>query len=87
MARQLRESDFHDFDLILAMDADNLARLQALRPPGSRAVAVAMGDLVQVGRSMEIEDPYDFGADAFARVFAQLEQAVLRVAQNSIPQQ
>lgn len=87
VARQLRESDFHDFDLILAMDADNLARLQALRPPGSRAVTVAMGDLVQVGTSMEIEDPYDFGADAFARVFAQLEQAVLRVAQNSIPQQ
>lgn len=36
-ARQVQPEDFLRFDLILAMDHDNLARLEALRPEASRA--------------------------------------------------
>jgi len=36
-ARQVQASDFHDFDLILGMDAANIAELERLRPAGARA--------------------------------------------------
>src|SRR5690606_21327399 len=36
-ARQVCAEDFQRFDLILAMDHDNLARLQQLRPASARA--------------------------------------------------
>jgi protein-tyrosine phosphatase len=36
-ARPVRAEDFHDFDLILAMDASNVAGLERLRPEGARA--------------------------------------------------
>ncbi|MGA0543052.1 MBL fold metallo-hydrolase [Neotabrizicola sp. VNH66] len=84
VARQIRESDFHDFDLILAMDATNVAALSALRPKGARARIVAAGDLVDLENPQDIQDPYEFGSDAFDCVFRQLEQAVARIAQNSI---
>ena len=35
--RQVSAQDFHDFDLILGMDADNIAALERLRPAGARA--------------------------------------------------
>ncbi|NBC48432.1 MAG: hypothetical protein GVY22_10655, partial [Gammaproteobacteria bacterium] len=34
-ARQFAAGDFDDFDLIVAMDADNLARIEAQRPAGN----------------------------------------------------
>ena len=37
-ARQVTAADFDRFDLILAMDGENLRELQALKPRGSRAV-------------------------------------------------
>src|SRR5476649_581115 len=41
--RQVSREDFERFDFILAMDEDNLAKLQHIRPPGSRAkVALLM---------------------------------------------
>ncbi len=36
-ARQVRAADFHDFDLILGMDSDNIAGLERLKPAGARA--------------------------------------------------
>jgi protein-tyrosine phosphatase len=36
-ARLVRAQDFHDFDLILGMDSDNIARLKELRPEGASA--------------------------------------------------
>src|SRR5450631_4125441 len=36
-ARQVAPHDFACFDLILAMDRDNLGALEAMRPEGSRA--------------------------------------------------
>ena len=40
-ARQVRIGDFHDFDLILGMDADNIAGLEHLRPAGAPGRALA----------------------------------------------
>jgi protein-tyrosine phosphatase len=68
-ARQVTPGDFERFDLILAMDCDNLARLEAMRPAGSRAqlrlfLEYAAEDL---GR-LEVPDPYYRDASGFEEV-------------------
>lgn len=85
VARQVRESDFDDFDLILAMDAENAAGLSAMAPAGARARILRLGDLLQPGISQDIQDPYTLGPEAFAQVFDQLDLAVRAIARNFIP--
>ncbi|SEO21467.1 Protein-tyrosine-phosphatase [Gemmobacter aquatilis] len=85
VARQIRESDFDDFDLILAMDAENIAGLAALAPAGARARILRLGDLLSPGISQDIQDPYEYGPEAFAEVFDQLDRAARIIAQNFIP--
>lgn len=54
-ARQVRQTDFDDFDLILAMDGANLADLQALAPPGSHADLALFCAPIGGG---DVPDPY-----------------------------
>ena len=66
--RQVEAADFDRFDFILAMDEDNLAALERLRPAGSRAkVALLMSFAPEAG-SRVVPDPYHGGADGFERV-------------------
>lgn len=71
-ARQVDETDFDDYDLILAMDRSNYDDLRALAPDDERRErvrllrehdpeAVATGDL-------EVPDPYYGAADGFDEV-------------------
>lgn len=57
-ARQVTPGDFENFDLILAMDKSNLADLDRLRPPGSRAEVELFLDLLQDPPVREVPDPY-----------------------------
>jgi protein-tyrosine phosphatase len=67
--RQVATQDFHRFDLILAMDEDNLADLQRLVPDGgSRAE-------VRLFAPVEVPDPYVGGASGFERVLDLVESA------------
>ncbi len=60
--RQLRRSDFHDFDLILAADEANIRDALAIRPADATAALKLMFDIVP-GRAGEgVTDPY-YGAD------------------------
>ncbi len=62
-ARQVSRSDFTAFDLILAMDRDNLRDLEAKRPRNSTAkLGLFLEYAPQTGR-LEIPDPY-YGGDA-----------------------
>jgi len=73
--RQVSREDFDRFHHILAMDEDNLADLQRLRPHGSRAtVALLMAYAPQAG-AREVPDPYYGGADGFERVLDLVELA------------
>jgi protein-tyrosine phosphatase len=78
-ARQVRVQDFDEFDLIVAMDADNVAGLQQVAPDGEAAEkirlfrefdpeAVAAGDL-------DVPDPYYGGPDGFEDVLDMTERA------------
>lgn len=62
-ARQVDPGDFARFDHILALDADNLASLRALRPDGSRASLSLLLDHVPGREGQSVADPY-YGGDA-----------------------
>jgi len=72
-ARQVQDADFHRFDLILAMDHDNLARLQAMRPAGSRAEVDLFLRRYAVGVDA-VPDPYYGGDEGFEQVLDLVEQ-------------
>jgi protein-tyrosine phosphatase len=73
--RQVAKADFDRFDFILAMDEDNLANLQRLRPAGARAkVALLMSFAPQAG-SLGVPDPYYGGADGFEMVLDLVDAA------------
>jgi protein-tyrosine phosphatase len=74
-ARQVVDADFERFDLLLAMDWDNLAELESACPPEHRA---KLGRLSAWGRrfaSEVVPDPYQHGPDAFERVLDLVEDA------------
>jgi protein-tyrosine phosphatase len=67
-ARQVTAEDFLRFDLILAMDRDNLQELAAMRPAESRArVRLFLEYAPELGRT-EVPDPYYGDARGFEEV-------------------
>ncbi|MFT4955246.1 MAG: protein-tyrosine phosphatase [Brevundimonas sp.] len=79
-ARQVRAEDFDRFTHIVAMDPDNLADLERLRPPGARADLSLM--LEHAGRAGEpVEDPYYGGDDGFDVTWADVSAAARGLAQ------
>jgi protein-tyrosine phosphatase len=76
-ARQVRPSDFEDYDLLLAADRENLADLRAVAPDDEARAKVrllrsfdpaAHGDL-------DVPDPYYGGPDGFEKVLDLVEAA------------
>ena len=57
-ARQVTQEDFYRFDHIVALDRDNLAGLEALRPAGSRARLSLLLDHVPGREGEAVADPY-----------------------------
>lgn len=72
-ARQVRLSDFHDFDYMIAMDRRNHAELEALRPGGARAHLRMLLDFAPELARDEVPDPYLGGAEGFAEVLEMIE--------------
>ncbi len=67
-ARQVERQDFARFDLILAMDRQNLRALRTLCPPGSRARLELFLEFSGDSADGEVPDPY-MGTEAdFERV-------------------
>ncbi|MDF1802960.1 low molecular weight protein-tyrosine-phosphatase [Thalassovita sp.] len=57
-ARQFTAGDFAVFDLILAMDRDNLARIEALRPAGNDTPVRLFAEYATGRNLSEVPDPY-----------------------------
>lgn len=78
-ARQVQAEDFQRFDLILAMDRDNLRELQRLRPATGGGAELDLflrrGGLAE----HEVPDPYYGGEAGFERVLDMVEQACARL--------
>jgi len=65
--REITPADFESYDLILAMDRDNLSQLLARRPAGNRTpIRLFLQDT-------EVPDPYYGGEDGFGSMMDMIE--------------
>lgn len=71
--RQVSPEDFRRFDLILAMDRQNLRALASLRPADATARVGLLGACDPAGAA-EVPDPYEDGPEAFAAIYVQIER-------------
>jgi low molecular weight protein-tyrosine phosphatase len=78
-ARQVRASDFAHYDLLLAMDRDNLAELRALAPDAAAQEKIHLlreFDPASAGApDLDVPDPYYGGPQGFEIVLDQVEAA------------
>ena len=72
-ARRFEPADFERFDLILAMDRENLRDLLALAPDDEARAKVRMF----LAGDRDVPDPYYGGADGFEHVLDLVEEAAL----------
>lgn len=89
VARQVNADDFHNFDLILAMDAQNLADLQIIKdsianPDDTTVAADSTKKLAKLALFSEedptyggddVPDPYKGDGDAFEDVIQRIESS------------
>ena len=79
-ARQIGVADFRRFDMIFALDAENLANLRRLAPTDSKARVSLLLDLVPGRQGQAVADPY-YGDDAgFDVTWRDVEQAARALA-------
>jgi len=81
-ARKVSVSDFHKYNLIVAMDRSNFADLQAIQPAGSTASLKMMMQYHPQGRPEEVPDPYYGGTDGFTYMCKLLESATAGLLEN-----
>ena len=75
-ARQLTHADLNEFDLVLVMDARNLAHVDHLRQRGGRAdVRLLRSFDASAPHGAEVPDPYEGGEAGFEEVLDQCERA------------
>ncbi len=74
-AREVVEADFDQFDLILAMDWDNLAVLEERCPPPYRRKLGRLTEHCRLHDSPVVPDPYAGGAQGFEEVLDLVEDA------------
>ena len=83
--RQVRESDFEDFDLIIGMDASNLTNLHRLAPtPEADQRIFGMAEFFGLATRYDyVPDPYYEGAEGFELVLDLLENGCANMADDA----
>jgi protein-tyrosine phosphatase len=74
-ARRVKEADFLRFDMILAMDRDNLASLEKVCPPQYRHRLRLFLEYARKVFDREVPDPYYGGPEGFEYVMDLIENA------------
>jgi protein-tyrosine phosphatase len=74
-ARQIQDADFEAYDLILAMDWDNLALIQDDCPPVHQRKLRRLTEFCLTHDSPVVPDPYYGGAPGFEHVLDLVEDA------------
>lgn len=75
VARQIKPEDFRDFDLILAMDWENLSALQQRCPKIYHHKLMLLMRFANEFEEATIPDPYYGGVDGFSKVLDYIEDA------------
>lgn len=73
-ARQLPPEWFDQRDLVIALDRGNERDLRHAMPNGARAELRLLGEFDPEQESVDVDDPYYEGTDAFAAVLDQIER-------------
>ena len=81
-ARQVRGDDFENFDLIIAMDVDNLADLKAIAPFVNDDQLVICGNFGTQATGADVPDPYYGGDEGFQQVMTILKDACNGIADH-----
>lgn len=71
--RQVTAADFHVFDYVLAMDSDNLSRLESLRPRDACAELKLLLEYAETDVVLDVPDPYYGGDRGFEEVLDLVE--------------
>ncbi len=79
-ARQVTAQDFTGFDVILAMDGQNYARLKAMQPDGATAQIRMFLEFAGEVPVREVPDPYYGGEDGFDHALDLIELAARGLA-------
>jgi len=74
-ARQIVDSDFEEFDLLLTMDWDNRALLEERCPPQHLQKVRGLAEFLQTSQASVIPDPYYGGDQGFEQVLDLIEEA------------
>jgi len=78
-AQRLEPSHFDEFDLIVAMDRDNVADAQAVAPGAEAAAKLRLlreyDPLAAASGELDVPDPYYGGEDGFEEVLDMVERA------------
>lgn len=74
-ARKVTEKDFEKFDLILAMDNDNIAALMKVAPDEHKSKVKLFLEFAKQHDDTEVPDPYYGGAGGFNYVLDLIEDA------------
>lgn len=84
-ARQLKSSDFEEFDHIYVMDSSNFSDVTKAAPnEKGRAKVKLMMDEIYPGEKIGVPDPYYGGPDGFEKVYDMLDEVCELVAQKLI---
>ena len=81
-ARQIQPQDFQQADLILAMDWNNLALLQAQCPPDTAHKVRRMAEFFQHHPDTVVPDPYEEGPAGFEKVIDLIEDGCQGLLQH-----
>lgn len=82
-SRPVQEQDFSQFDLILAMDAQNLTELQRRCPPEHQhKIKLLLEYHPEYPKWREVPDPYYGGSGGFALVLQLIEQSCENLLQQ-----
>jgi protein-tyrosine phosphatase len=82
-ARQFEQADFHRFDLIIAMDRNNIANLRALARQGSDLTKLRLfSDFLHDLAPKDVPDPYYGGTNGFDAVITMLEDGCNGILQT-----
>ena len=79
-ARQVAAKDFERFDHVVALDEQNLANLQAMRPGGARAELSLLLDHVPGRAGEPVADPYHGDASHFDATWRDVTQGAQALA-------
>lgn len=82
-SRPITYDDFHEFDMIIAMDDDNIRNLNRMAPDlESQQKICRMTDFCRLHQNDHVPDPYYGGASGFELVLDLLEDACDGLIEN-----